>query len=1220
MQAITLTENLHHPGYSWPESLVFLPGKAPAEQPFHLVDAQGRAYAAQETGEGKIALCTALLCGEEKRFQPMPGRAEQALRWRRTKGEIWADNGKIALVVREDGDVLFSLQSADAGFRGVARLNVPLAEKHVALVQAGDVFCDVCIEARAAVGGRYRLSLRLALGMEYLEMREEMHGFTAGNAALVIEWPGFQPTHRLNHYRGEEYIDQYLEPDGRIPTLVAPYDSWVSWWQDKTVSFRDDTAAVGVFIRCAEAWDDGEYALWRSSATLAVRFYYQEEALRFVYPLANGCRGTALSCFPQELDGSARGPKSDGLVKQDTSSPMRLTHMEELWFWHEFLALDKVKDWVLRWPEEQKAYPRFFTDDKVPGNGWHLWYLGHVKGDLTPAQVEKVVYELSDSLNQMARTGAVSNREFYDWAILFDRTLARMNERQFDDLRAAFAFCAYAFSDENYMPVQNMLAGHPNFLADARGVAAVAAALFPHHPHAQAWRHTYELAMARNLKYHTRPDVRAWDCLGGRWTENLGCYVHAMLRPFNQAQVLLHLTYGDYAGLYPALPKLWRYLLGTLSAPVDGVRRFPSLGAHSDVRPANGYELLNWGDALFGYAPLLAENLWYLGRKDTPGFEERVADTSPYRLLDNRPEAKLGGTRPRLVSAKYTGHGFVLRSRVYEPDEMAVQLIQIDEGPNYRWGCAAQGGCGSLCYWADGRQWGGQRREDVGDWNKGDAQATCNFGVLIGHEYHSVGRNDLTEPLCDFGFAQYARVNANAGVSAFYRYRSVIMSGNDYITVYDAVTDQHVHGRFSWFNDSREKFPSIVQLKPGAGYVPSQGGVPVDAPGLAEDGDFTGRYYEGNGDFLTLVSHRPFNQDRGTYTTVKEYGVLVEMQGRADFVFQRDARIRHREGDIQFDGRAGIVRRYGKTLAQAALFDGRAIAAGGARAECENAAIGFTVENHRLSGAILARENARVTLRLDAPSGGYRLYLNGREAPAQGVEGGICFTVPAGRVEFEWTDAPAKPMPPEILGCRVGDGCALLSWRGEAQRYRVELSEDGGNTWLSALETEQTHCRLHDLHNGRKYHARVRGANQGREGEPCWEYPLYPTARPAQAPDGLRVVREGQGYRVTWGEVLGASEYRLYRLAGNVRALAYAGPLREFLAGPEEAVYAVSAVNGNGEGALSTARATQADGLEHWDPRPEEAFRRYWVSHEYGYFLHDFWHDYLRQKRFTYPD
>ena len=99
-----------------------------------------------------------------------------------------------------------------------------------------------------------------------------------------------------------------------------------------------------------------------------------------------------------------------------------------------------------------------------------------------------------------------------------------------------------------------------------------------------------------------------------------------------------------------------------------------------------------------------------------------------------------------------------------------------------------------------------------------------------------------------------------------------------------------------------------------------------------------------------------------------------------------------------------------------------------------------------------------------------------------------------------------------------------------------------------------------------------------------------------------------------------AGSIRSIPRSGPLRRRTACGPLREFLAGPEDAVYAVSAVNGNGEGARSTARATQADGLEHWDPRPEEAFRRYWVSHEYGYFLHDFWHDYLRQKRFTYPD
>ena len=135
--------------------------------------------------------------------------------------------------------------------------------------------------------------------------------------------------------------------------------------------------------------------------------------------------------------------------------------------------------------------------------------------------------------------------------MLFDRTIPQMTEKQYGDLRAAFAFCAYAFSDENYMPIRKMLAGHPNFLMDARGVAGVAAALFPHHPQADVWRHEFELAVARNLKYHTRPDVKTWNALGGRWTENQGCYVLAMLRPLSQAQYLLHETYGDYVALYP---------------------------------------------------------------------------------------------------------------------------------------------------------------------------------------------------------------------------------------------------------------------------------------------------------------------------------------------------------------------------------------------------------------------------------------------------------------------------------------------------------------------------------------------------------------------------------------------------------------------------------------------------------------------------------------------
>ena len=65
-QILTLSENLRHPGFSWPESLVFLPAEKPESPAFHLTDAQGGEYAAQWVeSEKKIALVTALDCAKE---------------------------------------------------------------------------------------------------------------------------------------------------------------------------------------------------------------------------------------------------------------------------------------------------------------------------------------------------------------------------------------------------------------------------------------------------------------------------------------------------------------------------------------------------------------------------------------------------------------------------------------------------------------------------------------------------------------------------------------------------------------------------------------------------------------------------------------------------------------------------------------------------------------------------------------------------------------------------------------------------------------------------------------------------------------------------------------------------------------------------------------------------------------------------------------------------
>ncbi|MNC82938.1 hypothetical protein D3C75_1366680 [compost metagenome] len=66
--------------------------------------------------------------------------------------------------------------------------------------------------------------------------------------------------------------------------------------------------------------------------------------------------------------------------------------------------------------------------------------------------------------------------------------------------------------------------------------------------------------------------------------------------------------------------------------------------------------------------------------------------------------------------------------------------------------------------------------------------------------------------------------------------------------------------------------------------------------------------------------------------------------------------------------------------------------------------------------------------------------------------------------------------------------------------------------------------------------------------------------------------------------------------------------------------YCVAACNGNGEGAASPPRHTAPGGLTDWDPRPDERFRRYTRSHEYGYNGFDHWSNDLKQVLPPYPE
>ena len=1230
---INLCDALNHPSYSWPESAVTLPvcTAFPLDRAV-LLDEHGTpvAYQASQLRETENGYCadltilTAIPTGAVMRYTLRPVQEAPSPDGIAKETDAFFtipfDGGEVIIARQMEKSKPFLRIHAGNGVWGDCFLQAEqsVLRYEAVLEETGPLYAVCALSIRLQGDRSLTLRIKAVKKLAFFEIAEQMQGFANPEEAWVrIAWTGFQPQARYTRSRKGEAIDAFVEEDGRLPFLVKPYSSWVSWWAGKSASFSDPESgrAVGIFVKNTGEWNDGKFALWESEDTLAVRFFWDEDkrALSWRYPLANGTRSTAIAAYASVQEISY------------ATSPI-----DQMWFWHEYLDFNKVKDWVLCWDEDQSAYPRYFSPARIPESGYGLWHYGLHHRPVSPRFMEDMVYTLSHQMNQLWCAGAVSAREMSAWTFSFDMAAPAMSKEQFDKGKACLAFMAYAHLDENFMPTRHMLAGHPNFLADALAVGASYAALFPHHPHARRWMAAFERGMALNLKYHTRPAVKAWSSKGGRWTENAGAYNFASLHPMVRVQMLTQKAFGENVLLYPRLVDWADYMLNLLTAPVDGMRHIPPQGAHSGqiwdpVLP--GFDLRILAESLRRYAPMLAQHLMYVCRPAMRELEERVPGSDLYRSLADQSDFADQGTRPPFKSAKYTGYGYILRTDVHDENEVSVHLQQIDDGPNYRWGRAAQGGCGTIYYYAAGRRYSYNRPEDIGDANMGDAQAGCNFGVLVGHEYRSVGRNELTRPLYDFGFAQYARVDAGPYSRPFYRYRSVLMSGNDYIVVHDAVGDYRVHGRFSWFAKADERLPSIVQLKPGTKPFESDGGHPIDEPGTFRGGEVKakGVHFDGSGNFLTLVSHRSFNCDYNSYAYATEYGARIELSGRTDYVLDTSVRTCWHDASAGFEGSAGIVRVYGSVRAEAALFEGSRIHALGVDVRLDGSGgVGFVVEPGRVFGKVICNQPVSMTLRTN---GAYpaTLYLNGTQERSLADNEAVISMLP-GETHWELTGQAPTPMPVEIAGIEASDGSALLRMEGNARQYQVQRSEDCGESWADVLLTNEKHCLLEGLENGKKVHLRVRGINETQAGPWSADYPLYPTAKAPEAPDGLRVWVQADQTQILWGQVLGARGYRLYRQmpSESTFTMIYEGEKTEFwddFAQEQGDVrYAATAFNGNGESPHSNMRDTVFFGLSQWDPCPQETFRRYTRSHEYGYRGFDHWSNEKNPVLEPYPD
>ena len=369
---------------------------------------------------------------------------------------------------------------------------------------------------------------------------------------------------------------------------------------------------------------------------------------------------------------------------------------------------------------------------------------------------------------------------------------------------------------------------------------------------------------------------------------------------------------------------------------------------------------------------------------------------------------------------------------------------------------------------------------------------------------------------------------------------------------------------------------------------------------------------------MAVITHK-----KGIAVKPEPFGCTVRTKQTQDWVFMDPAGIHFEEDGVLFEGTSGIVRRRGGAF-ELALFHGSRIGAGGVAFSTPDPKLGISsqiVNRSQASGRYFALSGSSVEISGLEAKGTF--YVDG--APAKASRSGAALTVSLseGSHAWEFTEGLPKPLAPRILRAEYRSGGALV--HGEpvagAAQYRCEISADNAGSWQQASLSDTPSITLAGLSNGKKYHVRLVALNAQQESLPGAEYPLYITQAAPLPPAGLTSQLQPGAVALSWGEVIGIVEYRVYKRDKGQQSLVeiYRGLDRSYedrdsriltansipnSLPPNSAKtileYCVSAVSANGEGSKSHFVDTNPDSWRNWDPKPGEPFRRANVASRFG--------------------
>ena len=248
-----------------------------------------------------------------------------------------------------------------------------------------------------------------------------------------------------------------------------------------------------------------------------------------------------------------------------------------------------------------------------------------------------------------------------------------------------------------------------------------------------------------------------------------------------------------------------------------------------------------------------------------------------------------------------------------------------------------------------------------------------------------------------------------------------------------------------------------------------------------------------------------------------------------------------------------------------------------------------------------------------------RLYKDGFEIKLKVVNGIAEFLLDKGEHSLEFTTEKPIPLETKIIDTEYERNRIKIEMKSysQAESIRIDVSYDGGKTWKEKAKTNQMIFYL-PKEKVERLHIRAVSMNGNKEANFAQEYPVYFTDIAPHYPDGIWLKLSKDLVQLTWGEVLGIQKYKLYRRKQTEKnfELIYEGKARCFTDKTVSGViqpfdspgildnkttnrdaiviyeYAVSSINGNGEGLLSPVVNTDPASWKNWYPKTELIFNR----------------------------